>query len=88
MLVERLVKLTTISLRNQTHEPLLSQRPGTCFRLYTEKSFLGRETVQKPEIQRAELQSLFLQLVAIGQNPFEFDFIDAPDREASEYECA
>jgi HrpA-like RNA helicase len=42
--------------------------------------------VQKPEIQRAELQSLFLQLVAIRQNPFEFAFIDAPDREASECE--
>ncbi len=55
---------------------------GWCYRLYTASDFAKRDVIQSPEIQRAELQTLFLQLVAMGRNPFKFDFIDAPDAQA------
>jgi HrpA-like RNA helicase len=36
-----------------------------------------------PEIQRCNLSSAVLQLVAMNQDPFTFEYIDNPGREAS-----
>lgn len=33
-----------------------------------------------PEIQRADLASALLQLMAWGQKPLEFDYLDQPER--------
>jgi ATP-dependent RNA helicase DHX33 len=37
-----------------------------------------------PEIQRCNLSSAVLQLIAMGQSPFQFEYIDNPGRESSE----
>jgi pre-mRNA-splicing factor ATP-dependent RNA helicase DHX15/PRP43 len=55
-------------------------RPGKCYRLYTEKSFL--EDLQEstyPEILRSNLASTVLQLKKVGIDDLvHFDFMDAP----------
>lgn len=38
-----------------------------------------------PEIQRCNLSSAVLQLIAMGQNPFDFEYIDNPGRDSSEF---
>lgn len=55
-------------------------RPGKCFRLYTEKSFLNDlEEATYPEILRSNLGSTILQLKKVGVNDLvHFDFMDAP----------
>ena len=40
-----------------------------------------------PEIQRCNLSSAVLQLIAMGQNPFDFEYIDNPGRDASKWEA-
>jgi len=57
--------------------------PGKAYRLYTESSFKYMPETQVPEIQRSNLNSVLLQLVASGiRDPVNFDFIDAPPRDA------
>lgn len=55
-------------------------RPGKCFRLYTEKSFLEELIDQTyPEILRSNLGSTVLQLKKVGIDDLvHFDFMDAP----------
>ena len=55
-------------------------RPGKCFRLYTEKSFLEELQIQTyPEILRSNLSSTILQLKKVGVDDLvHFDFMDAP----------
>jgi pre-mRNA-splicing factor ATP-dependent RNA helicase DHX15/PRP43 len=55
-------------------------RPGKCFRLYTEKSFLEELQQQTyPEILRSNLGSTILQLKKVGIDDLvHFDFMDAP----------
>ncbi|KAJ3343657.1 hypothetical protein HDU91_000350 [Kappamyces sp. JEL0680] len=55
-------------------------RPGKCFRLYTEKSFLEELQQQTyPEILRSNLGSTVLQLKKVGIDDLvHFDFMDAP----------
>lgn len=55
-------------------------RPGKCFRLYTEKSFMEDLQVQTyPEILRSNLGSTILQLKKVGIDDLvHFDFMDAP----------
>ena len=55
-------------------------RPGKCFRLYTEKSFLNDlEENTHPEILRSNLGSTILQLKKVGvEDLVHFDFMDPP----------
>ncbi|KAH0802055.1 P-loop containing nucleoside triphosphate hydrolase protein [Histomonas meleagridis] len=55
-------------------------RPGKCYRLYTESSYnnqLEKQTI--PEIQRTDLSSVILTMLATGiKDIIHFPFIDAP----------
>lgn len=55
-------------------------RPGKCFRLYTEKSFLEELKEQTyPEILRSNLGGVVLQLKKVGIDDLvHFDFMDPP----------
>ncbi|KAI8895374.1 P-loop containing nucleoside triphosphate hydrolase protein [Globomyces pollinis-pini] len=55
-------------------------RPGKCFRLYTEASFLNELQEQTfPEILRCNLASTVLQLKKVGvEDLVHFDFMDPP----------
>lgn len=55
-------------------------RPGKCFRLYTEKSFLNDLIEQTyPEILKSNIASTVLQLKKIGiEDLVHFDFMDPP----------
>jgi HrpA-like RNA helicase len=63
---------------------LMEQREGQCFRLYTQEAFAKLAEFDAPEIQRCNLAAAVLQLVAMGQDPFAFEFIDHPGRDPSE----
>jgi HrpA-like RNA helicase len=53
--------------------------PGKCIRLYTESAYEELDEFGIPEILRADLISLVLQLKGLGVNRVEsFDFIDPP----------
>ncbi|MCW5767229.1 MAG: ATP-dependent RNA helicase HrpA [Phycisphaeraceae bacterium] len=53
---------------------------GVAIRLYSEQDFLGRDRFTDPEIQRANLASVILQMKALGLGSVEaFPFIDPPD---------
>ena len=56
---------------------------GKCYRLYTEEAFdnLSPETI--PEIKRCSLNSVVLQMKAMGiQDPLSFEFMDMPPADA------
>ena len=55
---------------------------GHCIRLYGEDD-LKRDNIE-PEIVRASLDSVILQLVRLGYNPFLFEFMTMPARSALE----
>lgn len=57
------------------------ERAGECYRLYTQAAFNGLASFDQPEIQRVSLDSAVLQLVAMGIDPFEFEYIDSPGRD-------
>ena len=53
--------------------------PGTCIRLFDEDDFLARSEYTEPEIQRAGLVGVVLEMLALGLgDPEEFPFIDPP----------
>ena len=55
------------------------QCPGQCYRLYTEEQFYSLQSTTTPEIQRCNLSSVVLQLMALGvKDVRSFDFMDAP----------
>ena len=55
--------------------------PGKCYRLFTEDAFMGLKDVAQPEIQRANLASVVLQLKSMNvQDPLTFDFMDPPPK--------
>ena len=57
--------------------------PGVCFRLYSERDYEERfDAFGKPEVQRMNLDSTLLQILAQGQDPRDFPFIDPPTPEA------
>ncbi|WWC65451.1 uncharacterized protein I303_108069 [Kwoniella dejecticola CBS 10117] len=58
------------------------ERNGHCYRLFTKELFDKMPEFDIPEIQRCNLSSAVLQLIAMGQNPFEFEYIDNPGRDA------
>lgn len=54
-------------------------QPGKCYRLYSERLFNGLDDAQKPDIQRANVEGVILDLFALGlKHPKKFNFIDAP----------
>ena len=58
--------------------------PGVCYRVYTEDDYLQLEPTTTPEIIRADLATVMLQLIAMGvENPLEFDFLDTPRKEST-----
>ena len=55
--------------------------PGKCYRLFTEEAFMGLKEVAQPEIQRANLASVVLQLKSMNiKDPLTFDFMDPPPK--------
>jgi len=57
--------------------------PGVCYRLYTEQLFKSLEESSVPEIQRSNLASVILNLLAMGiSNISKFDFMDPPSGDA------
>ncbi|AFR92854.2 ATP-dependent RNA helicase prh1 [Cryptococcus neoformans C23] len=58
------------------------ERAGHCYRLFTQDFFNKMPEFDAPEIQRCNLSSAVLQLIAMGQNPFEFEYIDNPGRDS------
>lgn len=56
-----------------------------CYRLYTQLDYDMRDPATSPEIQRAELASALLQLMAWGQSPIDFDYLDPPERHQGEF---
>ncbi|ELT92273.1 hypothetical protein CAPTEDRAFT_197070 [Capitella teleta] len=55
------------------------EAPGICYRLYTEPEFHKMPENTIPEIQRCNLASVMLQLMALGvRDVVKFDFMDKP----------
>ena len=55
--------------------------PGTCIRLFDETDFLSRPEFTEPEIQRAGLVGVVLEMLALGLgDPEDFPFVDPPPR--------
>ncbi|KAF3706694.1 putative ATP-dependent RNA helicase DHX33 [Channa argus] len=56
---------------------------GSCYRLYTEQEFENLIPMTVPEIQRCNLASVMLQLLALGiPDVMNFDFMSKPSPEA------
>jgi ATP-dependent RNA helicase DDX35 len=54
-------------------------RPGKCYRLFTEEAFGNLSKQSIPEIQRTNLAPVVLQLKALGiDDVLHFDFISSP----------
>ncbi|XP_059166175.1 ATP-dependent RNA helicase DHX33-like isoform X2 [Physella acuta] len=59
------------------------EAPGFCYRLFTELEFQNMSTNTIPEIQRCNLASVVLQLMALGISDVStFDFMDKPAPES------
>jgi HrpA-like RNA helicase len=59
--------------------------PGVCFRLYSEAEYGSLSPYSKPEIERVPLDSLVLQMVAMGlPDARKFPFIEPPPPESLE----
>ncbi|KAL1409736.1 Salivary acidic proline-rich phosphoprotein 1/2 [Vanrija albida] len=58
------------------------EMPGECLRLYTEAAFRKMPEFDTPEIQRCNLANAVLQLIAMRQDPFTFEYIDPPSRDS------
>jgi len=57
--------------------------PGLCLRLYSEEDFNDRPEYTEPELKRANLAEVVLQMIALGLGtPEEFPFIDPPGKQA------
>ncbi|KAI9025180.1 P-loop containing nucleoside triphosphate hydrolase protein [Phycomyces nitens] len=57
--------------------------PGECFRLYSENEFSHFNDFPVPEIQRAPLEPLLLQIKAMDLGcPRMFDYVEAPSEDA------
>nr|WP_293249886.1 ATP-dependent RNA helicase HrpA [Panacagrimonas sp.] len=60
--------------------------PGTCVRLYTEDDFAARDAFTDPEVLRANLAGVILQMATLGLGDVDhFPWLEAPDsRQVSE----
>lgn len=53
--------------------------PGICVRLFSEEDYLGREEFTAPEIKRANLAEVILQMIAFNLgDPHSFPFVEPP----------
>ena len=60
--------------------------PGVCFRLYSEDEYDMLAPYATPEIQRVPLESLVLQMVALGlPDARRFPFLDRPAEDSLEH---
>lgn len=55
---------------------------GHCYRIYTRSQFELMKKSSIPEIQRANLNSVALQLLALGIHMLHFDFLDSPPKDS------
>ncbi|KAK2847619.1 hypothetical protein FQN49_005715, partial [Arthroderma sp. PD_2] len=79
-------KLTTVPISKASATQRAGRagrtKPGKCFRLYTEQSFLSLSEETTPEIQRSNLAPIILQLKSLGiDNVVRFDYISPPPSE-------
>jgi len=59
--------------------------PGVCYRLFSEEEYTKMDPYSTPEIQRVPLDSLLLQMVAMGlPDARKFPFIEPPAPESIE----
>ncbi|GLH05301.1 ATP-dependent RNA helicase DHX8 [Gryllus bimaculatus] len=59
--------------------------PGVCFRLFSEEQYNDLEAFTEPEIHRVPLDSLILQMLALGlPDARQFPFLEAPPEGAIE----
>ncbi|XP_017888997.1 probable ATP-dependent RNA helicase DHX34 [Ceratina calcarata] len=59
--------------------------PGVCYRLYSEEEYTALEKYSTPELQRVPLDSLLLQMIAMGlPDARKFPFIEPPPAESIE----
>ncbi|XP_043272720.1 probable ATP-dependent RNA helicase DHX34 isoform X2 [Venturia canescens] len=59
--------------------------PGVCYRIYSKEEYSQLENYSAPEIQRIPLDSLLLQMMAMGlPDARKFPFIEAPPSESLE----
>ena len=57
--------------------------PGICVRLFSEEDYLGREEFTAPEIKRANLAEVILQMIAFNLgDPHSFPFVEPPHNNA------
>ncbi|CAK69027.1 unnamed protein product (macronuclear) [Paramecium tetraurelia] len=58
-------------------------RQGKCYRLYSEQEYQTQMQEHKtPEIQRCCLDLVVLRIKSFNKDPFEFEFIQSPNRQA------
>lgn len=57
---------------------------GHCYRIYTRAQYELMQKSTIPEIQRANLTTVILQVLALGINARTFDFMDKPPKDAIE----
>ncbi|KAG4070863.1 hypothetical protein HA402_011089 [Bradysia odoriphaga] len=58
-------------------------QPGKCYRLYSEEMYQRFKDAPVPDIQRSNVESVVLDLLAMGvTNPLKFDFVDPPATDA------
>ncbi|XP_060517073.1 ATP-dependent RNA helicase DHX33 [Cylas formicarius] len=58
------------------------QSEGFCYRIYTRSQFELMKPTSIPEIQRANLNSVALQLLALDIHMLHFDFLDKPPKDS------
>lgn len=59
--------------------------PGVCYRIYSDEEYTALEKYSAPEIQRVPLDSLLLQMIAMGlPDARKFPFIEPPPSESIE----
>ncbi|XP_012281786.1 probable ATP-dependent RNA helicase DHX34 [Orussus abietinus] len=59
--------------------------PGVCYRIYSEEEYMALEKYSTPELQRVPLDSLLLQMMAMGlPDSRKFPFIEPPPSESIE----
>lgn len=57
-------------------------RPGACVRLWDEVGHRSRPDQTEPEVRRIDLASAMLHLLALGEDPIAFPWLEAPRPEA------
>ena len=56
--------------------------PGTCYRLYSQRSFQAMDTISLPEILKTHLGHALLKLAELGVTPDMYDFVQSPSQDA------